>query len=213
MDDKEQQNTQTENEGNEDIQFTEEQQNKINELIASRIAKERAKEQSKIDEMNAQHEKEMQEAVDKAEKRAKMSAEERAEAERKERDEQMKQKLADLESEKRELKTKSLLLDKGMSSDLLPLVMGNNDDETEQRMNVLEQYVKGRIEQATKELMQGRQTPTNGNTTRDITYSSNPWDKGSWNMTKQNEIVQNDPEKAKQMIAQAKPEGYYIKPL
>ena len=166
MNDEENQNNQTENEGNGEIQFTEEQQNKINELIASRIAKERTKEQNKIDELNAQHEKELQDAVNKAEKRAKMSAEERAEAERAERDEQMKQKLADLETEKRELKTKSLLLDKGISSDLLPLVMGNSDDETEQRMNVLEQYVKGRIEQATKELMQGRQTPTNGNTTR-----------------------------------------------
>lgn len=212
MNDEENQNNQTENEGNGEIQFTEEQQNKINELIASRIAKERTKEQNKIDELNAQHEKELQDAVNKAEKRAKMSAEERAEAERAERDEQMKQKLADLETEKRELKTKSLLLDKGISSDLLPLVMGNSDDETEQRMNVLEQYVKGRIEQATKELMQGRQTPTNGNTTRSTSYSTNPWSEANWNMTKQNEIVQKDPEQAKQMIAQANPKRFYIKP-
>lgn len=212
MNDEENKNNQTENEGNEEIQFTEEQQNKINELIASRIAKERTKEQNKIDELNAQHEKELQDAVNKAEKRAKMSAEERAEAERAERDEQMKQKLADLETEKRELKTKSLLLDKGISSDLLPLVMGNSDDETEQRMNVLEQYVKGRIEQATKELMQGRQTPTNGNTTGSTSYSTNPWSEANWNMTKQNEIVQKDPEQAKQMIAQANPKRFYIKP-
>lgn len=212
MNDEENKNNQAENEGNGEIQFTEEQQNKINELIASRIAKERTKEQNKIDELNAQHEKELQDAVNKAEKRAKMSAEERAEAERAERDEQMKQKLADLETEKRELKTKSLLLDKGISSDLLPLVMGNSDDETEQRMNVLEQYVKGRIEQATKELMQGRQTPTSGNTTGSTSYSTNPWSEANWNMTKQNEIVQNDPEQAKQMIAQANPKRFYIKP-
>lgn len=193
----------TQNEGQEEkpkVEFTPEQQKAINALLDSKIAKERIK-----------ADQEKRDAIDKAIARTKMSAEERAKAEQKDREDEFNRKQQDLDRRLREVKTKSTLIDKGITTDLLPLVMGADDDETSQRLDLLDRYVQKKVQEATEKLMRGKQNPTNGNGGQTISTNDNPWSAQGWNLTKQNEILMNNPEQAQQMIAQAQPkQGFYF---
>lgn len=155
------------------VTFTDEQQAAIDKMLSEKLAKERSK-----------AEEAQQAAVKKAEERAKMTAEERAEAERKDREKAMEQERQDLAKQKREYATKSLLLDKGISADMLPLVMGADDDATRERLNLLERYTQSRIEEATQKLLKGKSNPTAGNGGAPASTAGNPWAKGSFNLTK-----------------------------
>ena len=193
----------TQNEGQEEkpkVEFTPEQQKAISALLDSKIAKERIK-----------ADQEKKDAIDKAIARTKMSAEERAKAEQKDREDEFNRKQQDLDRQLREVKTKSTLIDKGITTDLLPLVMGADDDETSQRLDLLDRYVQKKVQEATEKLMRGKQNPTNGNGGSNVSLSDNPWSAQGWNLTKQNEILTNNPEQAQQMIAQAQPkQGFYF---
>lgn len=199
----EQDNQPTQNEGQEEkpkVEFTPEQQKAISALLDSKIAKERIK-----------ADQEKKDAIDRAIARTKMSAEERAKAEQKDREDAVKKKEQDLDRQLREVKTKSTLIDKGITTDLLPLVMGADDDETSQRLDLLDRYVQKKVQEATEKLMRGKQNPTNGNGGSNVSLSDNPWSAQSFNITKQQEIFNQDPEKARQMIAQAQPkQGFYV---
>ena len=199
----EQNNQPTQNEGQEEkpkVEFTPEQQKAISALLDSKIAKERIK-----------ADQEKKDAIDKAIARTKMSAEERAKAEQKDREDEFNRKQQDLDRQLREVKTKSTLIDKGITTDLLPLVMGADDDETSQRLDLLDRYVQKKVQEATEKLMRGKQNPTNGNGGSNVSLSDNPWSAQGWNLTKQNEILMNNPEQAQQMIAQAQPkQGFYF---
>lgn len=199
----EQDNQPTQNEGQEEkpkVEFTPEQQKAISALLDSKIAKERIK-----------ADQEKRDAIDKAIARTKMSAEERAKAEQKDREDEFNRKQQDLDRQLREVKTKSTLIDKGITTDLLPLVMGADDDETSQRLDLLDRYVQKKVQEATEKLMRGKQNPTNGNGGSNVSLSDNPWSAQSFNITKQQEIFNQDPEKAQQMIAQAQPkQGFYV---
>lgn len=199
----EQDNHPIQNEGQEEkpkVEFTPEQQKAISALLDSKIAKERIK-----------ADQEKQDAIDKAIARTKMSAEERAKAEQKDREDEFNRKQQDLDRRLREVKTKSTLIDKGITTDLLPLVMGADDDETSQRLDLLDRYVQKKVQEATEKLMRGKQNPTNGNGGQTISTNDNPWSAQGWNLTKQNEILMNNPEQAQQMIAQAQPkQGFYF---
>lgn len=199
----EQDNQPTQNEGQEEkpkVEFTPEQQKAISALLDSKIAKERIK-----------ADQEKQDAIDKAIARTKMSAEERAKAEQKDREDEFNRKQQDLDRQLREVKTKSTLIDKGITTDMLPLLMGADEDETSQRLDLLDRYVQKKVQEATEKLMRGKQNPTNGNGGRTISSNDNPWSAQGWNLTKQNEILTNNPEQAQQMIAQAQPkQGFYF---
>lgn len=199
----EQDNQPTQNEGQEEkpkVEFTPEQQKAISALLDSKIAKERIK-----------ADQEKRDAIDKAIARTKMSAEERAKAEQKDREDEFNRKQKELDRQLREVKTKSTLIDKGITTDLLPLVMGADEEETSQRLDLLDQYVQKKVQEATEKLMRGKQNPTNGNGGRTISSNDNPWSAQGWNLTKQNEILMNNPEQAQQMIAQAQPkQGFYF---
>lgn len=199
----EQDNQPTQNEGQEEkpkVEFTPEQQKAISALLDSKIAKERIK-----------ADQEKQDAIDKAIARTKMSAEERAKAEQKDREDAVKKKEQELNHRLRKVQTQSMLIDKGVPTDLLPLVMGADDDETSQRLGLLDQYVQKKVQEATEKLMRGKQNPTGGNGGQTISTSDNPWSAQGWNLTKQNEILMNNPEQAQQMIAQAQPkQGFYF---
>ena len=109
------------------------------------------------------------------------------------------------------MQTKSTLVDKGISLDMLPLLMGANDEETSQRLDLLDQYVNKKVQEATEKLMQGKQNPTGGNGSNTVSVNDNPWTEQAFNLTKQQEIFNQDPEKARQMIAQAQPkQGFYV---
>ena len=210
----EQDNQPTQNEGQEEkpkVEFTPEQQEAINSLIAEKIAKVKAKSDEKMQANNQKAEQEKQDAINKAIARTKMSAEERAKAEQKDREDEFNRKQQDLDRQLREVKTKSTLIDKGITTDLLPLVMGADDDETSQRLDLLDRYVQKKVQEATEKLMRGKQNPTNGNGGQTISTNDNPWSAQGWNLTKQNEILMNNPEQAQQMIAQAQPkQGFYF---
>ncbi|OYS60507.1 DUF4355 domain-containing protein [Limosilactobacillus reuteri] len=199
----EQDNQPTQNEGQEGkpkVEFTPEQQKAISALLDSKIAKERTK-----------AEQEKKNAINKAIARTKMSAEERAKAEQKDREDAFNRKQQDLDRQLREVKTKSMLIDKGITTDMLPLLMGVDDEETSQRLDLLDQYVNKKVQEATEKLMRGKQNPTNGNGGSNVSLSDNPWSAQSFNITKQQEIFNQDPEKARQMIAQAQPkQGFYV---
>lgn len=199
----EQDNQPTQNEGQEEkpkVEFTPEQQKAISALLDSKIAKERIK-----------ADQEKRDAIDKAIARTKMSAEERAKAEQKDREDEFNRKQQDLDRQLREVKTKSTLIDKGITTDMLPLLMGADEDETSQRLDLLDRYVQKKVQEATEKLMRGKQNPTNGNGGRTISSNDNPWSAQGWNLTKQNEILTNNPEQAQQMIAQAQPkQGFYF---
>ena len=199
----EQDNQPAQNEGQEEkpkVEFTPEQQEAISALLDSKIAKERIK-----------ADQEKRDAIDKAIARTKMSAEERAKAEQKDREDEFNRKQQELDRQLREVKTKSTLIDKGITTDLLPLVMGADDDETSQRLDLLDRYVQKKVQEATEKLMRGKQNPINGNGGSNISLSDNPWSAQSFNITKQQEIFNQDPEKARQMIAQAQPkQGFYV---
>lgn len=194
-----------------EVTFTDDQQEAINKMIAEKVAKERAKAEAEAQKKQQQAEKDKQDAVKKAEERAKMSADERAKAEQKDREEALTKKMAELERQTHEFQTKNMLLDKGISTDLLPLVMGADDDETSQRLDLLDRYVQKKVQEATEKLMRGKQNPTNGNGGSNVSLGDNPWSAQSFNITKQQEIFNQDPEKARQMIAQAQPkQGFYV---
>lgn len=199
----EQDNQPTQNESQEEkpkVEFTPEQQKAICALLDSKIAKERTK-----------AEQEKKNAIDKAIARTKMSAEERTKAEQKDREDAVKKKEQELDHQLRKVQTQSMLVNKGITTDMLPLLMGADDEETSQRLNLLDQYVNKKVQEATEKLMQGKQNPTGGNGSNTVSVNDNPWTKQAFNLTKQQEIFNQDPEKARQMIAQAQPkQGFYV---
>ena len=206
---------QNEQQGNQEqgskVDFTPEQQTAIDNMIAEKVAKERQKAEAKAQEAAQKAEQAKQDAIKKAEERAKMTAEERAKAEREDQQKAIKEQQAELNRQMREFSTKNMLLDKGISVDLLPLVMGADDDETSQRLDLLKQYRDKEVQAATEKLMSGKKAPSAGNGGTGVSMSDNPWSEQSWNMTKQQEIFTTDPEKARQMIAQAQPKrAFYI---
>lgn len=193
------------------VTFTDEQQAAIDNLVAEKVAKERQRAEAKAQEAAQKAEQAKQDAIKKAEERAKMTAEERAKAEREDQQKAIKEQQAELNRQMREFSTKNMLLDKGISVDLLPLVMGADDDETSQRLDLLKKYRDKEVQAATEKLMSGKKAPSAGNGGTGVSMSDNPWSEQSWNMTKQQEIFTTDPEKARQMIAQAQPKrAFYI---
>ena len=206
---------QNEQQGNQEqgskVDFTPEQQTAIDNMIAEKVAKERQKAEAKAQEAAQKAEQAKQDAIKKAEERAKMTAEERAKAEREDQQKAIKEQQAELNRQMREFSTKNMLLDKGISVDLLPLVMGADDDETSQRLDLLKQYRDKEVQAATEKLMSGKKAPSSGNGGAGVSMSDNPWSDQAWNVTKQQQIYDSDPEKARQMIAQAQPKrAFYI---
>lgn len=193
------------------VTFTDEQQAAIDNLVAEKVAKERQRAEAKAQAAAKEAEQAKQDAIKKATERAKMSAEERAKAEQKDHEQAIAKQQAELNKQMREYSTKNMLLDKGISVDLLPLVMGADDDETSQRLELLKKYRDKEVQAATEKLMSGKKAPAAGNGGSGISIDDNPWSAQSFNLTKQQEIFNQDPEKARQMIAQAQPkQGFYV---
>lgn len=201
-DQQEQQNNQ---EQGSKVTFTDEQQVAINKLIDQQVAKERQKATEQAEKYRQAAEQAKQDAIKKATERAKMSAEERAKADQKDREQAIAKQQAELNKQMREFSTKNMLLDKGISVDLLPLVMGADDDETSQRLDLLKKYRDKEVQAATEKLMSGKKAPAAGNGGSGVSLNGNPWTDDSWNLTQQKQILDTDPEKARQMIAQAQP--------
>lgn len=207
--------TQTEQQGNQEqgsqVTFTDEQQAAINNMISNAIGKERSKSDERIKALRNQAEQDKQDAIKKAEARAKMTAEERAKAEQQDAKDAIAKQQEDLNRQMREFQTKNMLLDKGISLDLMPLVMGADDDETSTRLDLLKKYRDKEVQAATQKLMAGNRTPSTGNGgNSSVASGDNPWTEGAWNLTKQQQIYTTNPEQARQMIAQAQPKRAFF---
>lgn len=213
----EQQNTGQDDQGQQgqeqgsSITFTDEQQAAINKLIAEQTAKERTKAEQRLQDYQQKAEKEKQDAIKTAQERAKMSADERAKAEQADRQKQFEERQKQLDQQLREVQTKNLLIDKGISLDMLPLLMGADDDATQANIDRLNKFVDNKVHEATQKLLQGKQNPSNGTGAPTAPMTNNPWAKQSWNLTQQQQILSTNPEQAQQMIAQAQPTGFYFK--
>ncbi|MDB7776089.1 DUF4355 domain-containing protein [Lactiplantibacillus plantarum] len=194
----------------EPVTFTDEQQAKIDELIGQQ----HAKWSKKLDQQQADFKKQLADAQKQAEERAKMTAEQKTEADRKQREADMAKHDQELATQIQEYKTKSMLLDKGISPDMLPLVMGVDEDETNDNLSLLQKYVDSQIQAATEKLLAGKQAVTTGdNHTSPLeTGINNPWSKDGWNLTKQTEIYNTDKEQAQKLIASAQPisQSFYV---
>lgn len=207
-------NSETEQQGQEQgskVTFTDEQQQLFNQKLSETIAKERDRTEKLLKEARNKAEQDKQDAIQKAQERAKMSAEERAKAEQQDHEEAMKKQQQAIQQQLRELQTKNMLVDKGIPLDMLPLLMGADDEATQSNIDQLNKYVDKKIQAATEKLLQGKSNPTNGNgSANTVTIGNNPWSKDNWNLTQQQQIVNTNPEQARQMIAQAQPTGFFI---
>ena len=194
----------------EPVTFTDEQQAKIDELIGQQ----HAKWSKKLDQQQADFKQQLADAQKQAEERAKMTAEQKAEADRKQREAEIAKQNQELATQIQEYKTKSMLLDKGISPDMLPLVMGADEDSTSDNLGLLQKYVDSQVQAATEKLLAGKQAVTTGsnNTSSLETGTDNPWSKDGWNLTKQTEIYNTDKEQAQKLIASAQPisQSFYV---
>ncbi|MCW6174296.1 DUF4355 domain-containing protein, partial [Lactiplantibacillus plantarum] len=140
--------------------------------------------------------------------------EQKAEADRKQREAEMAKQNQELATQIQEYKTKSMLLDKGISPDMLPLVMGADEDSTSDNLGLLQKYVDSQVQAATEKLLIGKQAVTTGNnnTSPLEAGTDNPWSKDGWNLTKQTEIYNTDKEQAQKLIASAQPisQSFYV---
>ncbi|MCW6174235.1 DUF4355 domain-containing protein, partial [Lactiplantibacillus plantarum] len=140
--------------------------------------------------------------------------EQKAEADRKQREAEMAKQNQELATQIQEYKTKSMLLDKGISPDMLPLVMGADEDSTSDNLGLLQKYVDDQVQAATEKLLTGKQAVTTGsnNTSPLEAGTNNPWSKDGWNLTKQTEIYNTDKEQAEKLIASAQPisQSFYV---
>ncbi|MGY5246527.1 DUF4355 domain-containing protein [Lactiplantibacillus plantarum] len=194
----------------EPVTFTDEQQAKIDELIGQQ----HAKWSKKLDQQQADFKQQLVDAQKQAEERAKMTADQKAEADRKQREAEIAKQNKKLATQIQEYKTKSMLLDKGISPDMLPLVMGADEDSTGDNLELLQKYVDSQVQTATEKLLTGKQAVTTGsnNTSPLETGTDNPWSKDGWNLTKQTEIYNTDKEQAEKLIASAQPisQSFYV---
>lgn len=207
---KNQETNQGDQQSDESVTFTDEQQAKIDELIGQQ----HAKWSKKLNQQQAEFKQQLTDAQKQAEERAKMTAEQKAEADRKQREAEMAKQNQELATQIQEYKTKSMLLDKGISPDMLPLVMGANEDSTSDNLGLLQKYVDSQVQAATEKLLTGKQSVTTGNnnTSPLETGTDNPWSKDGWNLTKQTEIYNTDKEQAQKLIASAQPisQSFYV---
>ncbi|MCG0664718.1 prophage P2a protein 39 [Lactiplantibacillus plantarum] len=207
---KNQETSQGGQQSDESVTFTDEQQAKIDELIGQQ----HAKWSKKLDQQQADFKQQLADAQKQAEERAKMTAEQKAEADRKQREAEIAKQNQELATQIQEYKTKSMLLDKGISPDMLPLVMGADEDSTSDNLGLLQKYVDSQVQAATEKLLTGKQAVTTGsnNTSSQEAGTDNPWSKDGWNLTKQTEIYNTDKEQAQKLIASAQPisQSFYV---
>lgn len=119
--------------------------------------------------------------------------------------EKIKAELAKIQQEKQyeTLKSKALSVasDKKIPTSLIPYFIGDDEESTVKNLvafeSVMETYVKTQVD----ERLKGSYQPPNNNNNFN---SKNPWKKETFNLTEQANILKENPELAKQLIAQAK---------
>jgi hypothetical protein len=133
-----------------------------------------------------------------------------AEDERDKRLREMEDKLAHMEYEKtrESLKSSALqtLMNKGLPTELVSFVVADDSEQTEGNLAAISQIWADKLNAAVTQQVEDRlkksggtppKVPGNGQGT------INPWRKETFNLTRQGEITQTDPEQAKSLKAEA----------
>ena len=100
-------------------------------------------------------------------------------------------------------KATTLATQKGLPVELVSYFVGQDEDSTISNLTAVESIFQNHIQKAVEEKFKesGRTPPnTGGGGTGQI----NPWKKETFNLTEQGRIIRENPELAKQMMAQAK---------
>lgn len=119
---------------------------------------------------------------------------------------ELRQKIAQMEREKQRealrAKTKDLAIEKKLPPNLVDFFIGENEEQTLENLKLLEKVWTESLQNVVGETFKqhGRE-PHKPQQTKHI---ENPWRKETFNLTKQAQILKENPELAKQLMAQAK---------
>ena len=157
-------------------------------MMSAEIGKQKA-------EWLKEHEAKIEEERNEAARLAKLSEEERQQA-------IIDKEKADFEAEKAEFRKEQLLVEKGkqllnegLPSDFANRVLGETAEEASADIKVLKKAWDAAIEKAVNErLKHSAEIPGAGS---NQPGDNNPWSKASFNLTRQGEILREDPERAK----------------
>ncbi|KRU29319.1 hypothetical protein VT91_09330 [Clostridium sporogenes] len=106
------------------------------------------------------------------------------------------------ETLRKELTNKALKIanEKGLPTDLVDYFIGQDEEATNKNLETLEKVFIDKLETTVKErLRDNSYTPPNGGA-----VSDNPWSKGHFNLTKQAQILKENPELAEQLKSAVK---------
>ncbi|MET3659646.1 DUF4355 domain-containing protein [Sporosarcina psychrophila] len=134
-----------------EVEFSVEQQAKIDSLIAKTVAKERAN-----------RDKDIEAAKTEAEKLAKMNADQKAEYEQEQRESKISEREADIT--RRELRASALetLAEKGLPKQLAEILVFTDADSTSASLDAVEKAFRESVEAGVNERLRGDKAPGGG---------------------------------------------------
>lgn len=148
-----------------------------------------------------EHEEKLERAKTEAEKLAKMNAEQRAEHERQQREDELAKREADIT--RRELRASTIdeLVEKGLPISLADIINYTDADSTKASIEAVEKAFRQAVEDGVNERLKGNPPRGGGGGGKS---EDNPWDYDNLNLTKQGQILRDDPDLAARLQATAK---------
>lgn len=174
----------------------EELQRKIDSETDKRIAK-------ALETHRKKWEKEFQQKLEEekreAERLAKLSERERKEEELKKREQELEQRLKELERKELRADTIADLKEKGLSPEFADFLLAENAEKTLENINAFKEAFDKAVNEAVKAKLRQETPPAGGGAITD----KNPFSKEGFNLTKQGQLIRENPEQAKQLMIQA----------
>lgn len=160
--------------------------------------------QSETDKVRTEYSKRLKEAQAEVERLAKekMSEEEKAEFERQKLQKELEEKERALLERELNLLAVDLLTEAKMPLEFKEFVVGVDEETTKAKATTLKNLWNTALEQAVKERFKEKGRNIHETDTTDTT--KNPWSKEHFNLTEQGRLLRENPELAKQLMANAK---------
>ncbi|MDA9470579.1 DUF4355 domain-containing protein [Enterococcus sp. 5H] len=176
----------------------------VSKAVEKALENNNKKWQTKLDEQIVSAK---EEAKTEVEKMAQMNAEQKIEYERQQRDEELNQRERTILARELKAQATTQLSEANLPLELVDLINVSDGGTAQKSFDALKvawEKAQGSWEKAIEEkvnekLVASVDTPLNVATNQEI----NPWNKNTLNLTKQGEILREDPEKAKMLMAQA----------
>jgi len=161
----------------------------------------------RVSEALKKREQKLREEMEEKIRQEREEAERLAQLSEKEKEKEMLEKQKkEIEKRERELKhkellsdTKDILYEKGIPTKFADVLVKDDAETTHKAINEFEQEWRDAIEKAVEERLRGR-TPRAGESREN---KENPWLSEQWNLTKQGQIMKQDPELAERLKKQA----------